>query len=115
MIKKTTHILDTSSCTDFLFTSLPNLIIDDSSVHSSLHPNCHYQLVYGKFNLEITDPFPSCRMFGTTKMLILYLFKEQLTDLIRHKPIQIRESMRKLTILAKIFSIFSATSFNTKN
>ena len=45
VIKELTHILNTSSsCTDLIFTSLPNLIID-SGVHSSLNPNCHHQIV----------------------------------------------------------------------
>ena len=61
MIKEPTHILNTSSlCIDLIFTSLPNLIID-SGVHSSLHPNYHHQIVYAKFNLEITYPPPYLR------------------------------------------------------
>ena len=41
------------TCIDLTFTSQPNLTIE-SSVHSSLHPaNCHYQIVYAKFNLQI--------------------------------------------------------------
>ena len=56
MIKEPTHILDTSSsCIDLMFTSLPNLIID-SGVHSSVHRNCHHQIVYAKFKSEITYP-----------------------------------------------------------
>ena len=43
-----------------MFTSLPNLIID-SGVHSSLHPNCHQQIVYVNYNLEITYPPPYLR------------------------------------------------------
>ena len=47
-----------SSCTDLIFTSLLNLLID-SGVHLFLHPNCHHQIVYAKFNLEIryTPPY----------------------------------------------------------
>ena len=30
----------------------------DSAVHASLHPNCHYQIVYVKFNLKIEYPPP---------------------------------------------------------
>ena len=87
------HILDTfSSNIDPIFTSLPNLIID-SGVHSSLHPNCHYQIVYGKFNLKITYLLLICERFGTTKMLILGVFEEELTDLIGQEPFQIRVSM----------------------
>ena len=29
-----------------------------SGVHSSLHPNCHYQEVFAKFNLSILYPPP---------------------------------------------------------
>ena len=28
----------------------------DSSVHGSLHPNCHHQIVYSKLNLKIEYP-----------------------------------------------------------
>ena len=56
IIKEPTHILDnSSSCIDLIFTSQPNLIIE-SGVYPSLHPNCHHQLVYAKFNLQIYYP-----------------------------------------------------------
>ena len=60
MIKEPTHILNTSSCIDLIFTSLPNLIID-SGVHSCLQPNCHHQIVYAKFNFEVIYPPPYLR------------------------------------------------------
>ena len=50
-IKEPTHILyNSSSCIDLIFASQPNLIIE------SLHPNCHQQLIYAKFNLQICYP-----------------------------------------------------------
>ena len=53
VIKEPTHILhNSSSCIDLIFSSQPNLIIE-SGVHPSLHPNCHHQLIYAKFNLQI--------------------------------------------------------------
>ena len=53
VIKEPAHILDTfSSCIDLIFTSHPNLIIE-SGVHSSLHSNCHHQMIFAKFNLEV--------------------------------------------------------------
>ena len=56
IIKEPTHILDnSSSCIDLFFTSQPNLIIE-SGVYLSLHPNCHHQTVYAKFNLQIYYP-----------------------------------------------------------
>ena len=45
---------------DLILTSLPTLIID-SGIHSSLHPNCYHQIVYAKFNLDITYPLPYLR------------------------------------------------------
>ena len=56
IIKDPTHILDkVSSCIDLIFTSQPNLIIE-SGVHPALYPNCHHQVVYEKFNLQIYHP-----------------------------------------------------------
>ena len=53
-----THVLEnSSSCIDFIFTSHLNLIVD-SGVHPSLHPNCHHQIVYAKFDLKIHFPPP---------------------------------------------------------
>ena len=58
MIKEPAHILNTSSsCIDLIFAYQPNLITD-SSVHSSLHPNCHYQIFLTKFTLHIVYPPP---------------------------------------------------------
>ena len=52
-INESTHILNNStSCIDLIFNSQPNLLIE-SSVHPSLHPNCHHQIVFAKFNLDI--------------------------------------------------------------
>ena len=53
IINEATHVLgNSSSYLDLIFTSQPNLVVD-SGVHPSLHPNCHHQIVYGKFNLKI--------------------------------------------------------------
>ena len=58
IINESTHVLEnSSSCIDLIFTLHPNLIVD-SGVHSSLHPNCHHQIVYAKFNLKIHFPPP---------------------------------------------------------
>ena len=58
LIQEPTHILsNSSSCIDLVFTSQPNLVME-SGVHSSLHENCHHQLVYAKFNLKVWYPPP---------------------------------------------------------
>ena len=52
-INEPTYIIrDSFSCNDLIFTSQPNLVME-SRVHSSLHPNCHHQITYAKFNLKI--------------------------------------------------------------
>ena len=44
------------SSTIVVFTSQPNLIME-SGVHSSLHDNCHHQvIIYAKFNLKVWYP-----------------------------------------------------------
>ena len=53
LINEPTHIqTNNSSCIDLIFTSQPNLSVN-SGVHSSLHPNCHYQVVYTSLNFDI--------------------------------------------------------------
>ena len=49
VINEPTHILESSSsCIDLISTSQPNLITE-SSVHSSLYPNSHHQIIFAKF------------------------------------------------------------------
>ena len=58
IIKEATHILESSSsCIDFIFTTQPNVVVE-SGVHPSLHLNCHHQIVFAKFNLQIYYPPP---------------------------------------------------------
>ena len=58
LIQEPTHILNSSSsCIDLIFTLQPNLVME-SGFHSSLHSNCHHQIVFAKFNLSIFYPPP---------------------------------------------------------
>ena len=58
LIQEPTHILNSSSsCIDLIFTSQPNLVME-SGVYSSLHPSCHHQVIFVKFNLSILYPPP---------------------------------------------------------
>ena len=58
LINDTIHLVaDSSSCIDLIFTSQPDLVME-SGVHSLLHPNCHQQVTYAKFNLKIHYPPP---------------------------------------------------------
>ena len=51
---------NSSSCIELVFKSQPNLIVN-SGTHPSLHPNCHHQIIYAKFNLKIHYPPPYTR------------------------------------------------------
>ena len=56
LIDKPTHILPgSSSCIDLIFTSSDTLIAE-SGILPSLHPSCHHQIVYAKFNFKIPLP-----------------------------------------------------------
>ena len=56
LIDKPTHILpDSSSCIDLIFSSRDDFV-SESGVLPSLHPRCHHQLVYTKFNLKVSLP-----------------------------------------------------------
>ena len=58
LIKEPTQILtDSSSCTDLLVTSQTTLVME-SGLHSSLHLNCHHQIIYGRLNLKVCYPPP---------------------------------------------------------
>ena len=41
----------------FNITSQPNLVVE-SGVQSSLHQNCHHQIVFERFNLKLIFPPP---------------------------------------------------------
>ena len=58
LINEPTHLTrNASSSIDLIFTSQPNLVME-SDVHSSLHENCHHQITFAKFNLNIYYPPP---------------------------------------------------------
>ena len=58
IINEPAHIQGKSeSCIDLLFSSQPNLMMS-SGVHSSLHQNCHHQIIFAKFNLKVHYPPP---------------------------------------------------------
>ena len=70
LIDEATHINSNStSCIDLIFTDKPGLLVD-SGVHSSLHPNCHHQVIYSTFNLNICyrPPPPPPHTISTISM-----------------------------------------------
>ena len=55
LINEPTHIkTNSTSCIDLIFIYKPGLS-KDSGVYSSLHLNCHPQIIHSTFNLNIYD------------------------------------------------------------
>ena len=58
LINEPTHIQGKSvSCFNLIFSFQPNLVVSSSS-HSSLHQNCHHQVLIAKFSLKVHYPPP---------------------------------------------------------
>ena len=56
LISDPTHLLpNSSSCIDLIFTGQPNLVVY-SGFHPSLHPNCHHQITFSRYNLTVEYP-----------------------------------------------------------
>ena len=67
IIHKPPHTLDTySSCIGLFFTFQPNFVVE-SSVHLSLHSNCHHQIIFAKCTIH----HPTFARFGITRKRIL--------------------------------------------
>ena len=62
LINEPTHFQNnSSSCIDLILTDQPNLSVN-TGVHSSLHLNCHHQIVHSSFNLNFYYPPPYQRL-----------------------------------------------------
>ena len=117
VIRETTHILDnTSSCIDLIFTYQPNLITE-SGVHPSLHPNCHHQIIYAKFNLQIYFPPPYLREVFHYKGTNTDLIKRAITKFNRQRAIlntTVDEKVGIFTVLNTAFNRYRNNSYNLK-
>ena len=101
-IKEPTHILSNlGSCMNLIFTSHPNLVMH-SGFHSSLHPDCHHQIVFAKFNLTIFYPPPY-------KQLVRH-YQQRNTDLIKRaiESLDWEKSLSNLNMNKQV-SIFNET------
>ena len=93
--KEGTHIIETSSpCIDLIFTTQPNLVVE-SGVHSSLHPNCHHQIAFAKFNIKIFTHYHTHEKSGTINKQVLNLSDGRLLTLIGIEPFSILMLTRK--------------------
>ena len=85
LINKPTNLLQSSSsCIDLVFTSQPNIVIE-SVFCPPLHPKCHHQIVFAKFNLKLYDLPPYLRQVWHYKEANTDFFKQAITISIRKK------------------------------
>ena len=108
LINEPTHILQSSSsCIDLIFTSQPNIVVE-SGVHPSLHPNCHHQNIFAKFNLKIYYPPPNLRE--------VWHYKEANADLIKRAINNFNwEKAFSNTNINENVSLFNKTILNILN
>ena len=100
LIQEPTHILNSSSsCIDLIFTSQPNLVME-SGIHSSLHSNCHHQIVFAKFNLSIFYPPPYERT--------VWYCERANTELIR-RAIDQFDWLRALSLMSMVMKKFTSS------
>ena len=110
IINEPTHIQrQSSSCIDLIFMDQANISVN-SGIHTSLHPNCHHQIVQSKFKLNISYPPPYKRLVWNYKKADVPSTRKALDSvnwekLLRNKKIDIQVSIFNETIL-KIFRNF---------
>ena len=105
IIKEPRDILSNSAtCIDLLFTSQPNLVIC-SGVHPSLHPNCHHQIIFAKFNLTFFYPHAYKRL--------VWHYQQTDTDLIKRATelLDREKSLSNLDVNKEV-SVFNETIMN---
>ena len=108
LINEPTHLLQSSSsCIDLIFTSQPNTVVE-SGVHPSLHPYCHHQIIFAKFNLKIYYPPPYLRE--------VWHYKEANADLIKRtiNNFNRKKAFSNTNINEKV-SLFNKTILNILN
>ena len=108
LINEPIHLLqNSSSCIDLIFTSQPNIVVE-SGVHPSLHPNCHHQIIFAKFNLKIYYPPPYLRE--------VWHYKEANADLIKRAISNFNwEKAFSNTNINEKVSLFNKTILNIPN
>ena len=80
VITEATHILEaSSSCINLIFTTQSNLVVEPG-VHTSLHPNCHHQIVFAKLDLQIYYPPPYPREIWYYAQANTKLIRRTITD-----------------------------------
>ena len=95
---------DSSTCIDLIVPSQPNLLVK-SLVQPSLHPNCHHQIAFPKFNLMISCPPPYSKEVWHYREVNIDLIRKSISNFIWKK------AFCNTTITKKV-SVFNKTILN---
>ena len=99
VINEPTHILEnSSSCIDLIFCSQSNLITK-LGVHSSLHENCHHQIIFAELNLNICYPPPYEREVWYYNKAETDLIKAAISQFEWEKAFENTDANEKVSIL----------------
>ena len=101
---------NSSSCIDLIFNSQPNVLIE-SSAHPSLHPNCHHQIIFAKFNLDTVYPPPYEREIWHYQKPNIDLIKRAINSFDCKKVFSILMLARWYLFLIKLLPIYYVILF----
>ena len=102
IINEPTHILEnSSSCIDLIFTSESNLSVE-SGTQPSLHPSCHHQIIYAKFDLEVLYPPPYTREVWHCKDSNVDLIRRSINEFAWDRAFANKHADEKVLIFNKV-------------
>ena len=106
-ISDPTHLLpNSSSCIDLIFTGQPNLGVDSGVCHS-LHPNCHHQITFSRYNLTVEYPPPYERLVWDFNKANTESIKQALTQINWQNLFLNKDVHQQVRTLNDIIIVFS--------
>ena len=114
LIQEPKHILTySSSCVNVIFTSQLYLVME-SGVHSSLHQNCHNQLIYAKINLKVFYLSPYEREIWHYQRTNVDLIQQAIEQFSCEKSFRNLNINEMVFLFNKTINFFFQISFFTK-
>ena len=84
----------------------PNLSVE-SGTQPSLHPDCHHQIIYPKFNLEVLYPPPYIAEVWHYQDSNVDLIRRSINGLTGIEPLQINMWMKSLIFNKTVLNVLS--------
>ena len=86
----------------------------ESGIHPSLHPNCHYQIIYAKFKLRVYYPPPNEREVWHYQNGDSNVIKKAITDFYWGRAFENLSVDEKVSLFNKLLKTNSQTIFLTR-